>query len=238
MWLLTGVCASQRSPSAEDSKIETVLSSDFPLIRWMSFGTHIWSHMSAFAKGPAIKESSVCNVEVCHRRPIFNRSSVAPLQLLQASSVLSSKMAPQSHTHKKKQADVQESFSFHRSKHMSSRIFLEKGILQNLSHEFLDANLSSPHYLITDKNVDANYGSEVLESLKSCGYRVSSLYCMSDDSVLIHRLFSVLDRLRRLLSLPEKRPRPFCTMPHYWKKSWHLELTNTPPFSPSVSQAG
>lgn len=67
--------------------------------------------------------------------------------------------------------------TFGRSKRMETKIVIKRGLLQELDRlEILTPERrSSPHFLITDSNVDAHYGDLVLRKLRQSGLQVVKL---------------------------------------------------------------
>ncbi len=63
---------------------------------------------------------------------------------------------------------------FARERNMRSDIIIERGLLKNLSSFRLipEKKADSPHFIITDSNVDALYGDAVLQSMTGVGYNV------------------------------------------------------------------
>lgn len=70
-----------------------------------------------------------------------------------------------------------ESFSFINEQIIKTNITVERGIIDRLPEYDLlpESYLDSPHYLLTDKNVDALYGEHVLERLRTSGYNISKI---------------------------------------------------------------
>ncbi len=74
--------------------------------------------------------------------------------------------------------------AFSRSKQLESKIVIKRGLLEDLDKLELLApeSRTSPHFLLTDTNVDKLYGDLVLEKLHKAGYQVVKLVMQAGEN--------------------------------------------------------